>query len=199
MMHVRTLVLSLVFIFCATTGALASLESALEDLRAGKSEAALAEFKSLANKKDPSAQYWLGHMYGPRVSGSRRTWPRACPGMTKAADQGLVLAQRDLGQIYMRGDGVLQDYGKAHSRLQAAANQNDAISQRLLGELYANGWSVEKDPIWAYVWYDYAAKNGDKKALSLRAQLVKTMSTEDIEEAEKLAEKVKGEIFGQKS
>ena len=117
--------------------------------------------------------------------------------MTKSADQGLVQAMRDLGQIYMKGDGVLQDFSKARERLQAAANQNDAVSQRLLGELYANGWGVDKDPIWAYVWYDYAAKNHDKDALGLRAKLIKTMSTGDIDEAEKLAQSVKGEIFGQ--
>ena len=70
---------------------------------------------------------------------------------------------------------------------------------KLLTAAPPDGWGIDKDALWAYVWYDYAAKNGDKDALALRAKLVKTMSTSDIEQAETLAQSIKGEIFGQDS
>ena len=198
MSQLKSLVLSAVFLIAMAGGALADVEGALKDLRSGDTKSALSQFTKLADKNNPDAQYWLGHMYVEGI-GVKKDVAKGVELMTKSADQGLVLAMRDLGQIYMRGNGVLQDYGKAKERLQTAAHQNDAIAQRLLGELYANGWGIDKDALWAYVWYDYAAKNGDKDALALRAKLVKTMSTSDIEQAETLAQSIKGEIFGQDS
>ena len=198
MTQLKSIALSLVFLIAMASGALADVEGALKALRAGDNKSALSQFTKLADKKNPDAEYWLGHMYVEGI-GVKKDVAKGAALMTKAADQGLVVAMRDLGQIYMKGDGVLQNYGKARAQLQTAANQNDAISQRLLGVLYANGWGVDKDPIWAYVWYDYAAKNGDKDALALRAELVMNMSSGDIEEAEKLADSIKGEIFGQDS
>ncbi|MEM7224709.1 MAG: tetratricopeptide repeat protein [Pseudomonadota bacterium] len=196
MSQLKSLVLAAALLIATTAGALADVEGALKALRAGDNKEALSQFTKLSKAKNPDAEYWLGHMYVEGI-GVKQDVPKGVKLMTKAADQGLVIAMRDLGQIYMRGDGVLQDYAKAFKRLQAAAHQNDAISQRLLGELYANGWGVDADPVWAYVWYDYAAKNHDKDALALRANLVQTMSTSEITQGEKLAQTIKGQIFGQ--
>ena len=184
MSQLKSLILASFFLIATTAGALADVEGALKALRAGDNKGALSQFTALAEKNNPDAEYWLGHIYVEGI-GVKKDVAKGVKLMTKSADQGLVLAMRDLGQIYMKGDGVLQDYDKAFKRLQAAAHQNDGISQRLLGTLYANGWGVDKDPIWAYVWYDYAAKNGDRDALALRAKLVETLSTDQIAQAEK--------------
>ncbi len=129
--------------------------------------------------------------------GVKKDGATAAKWLSKAADQGLVDAERDLGVMYLQGDGVLQDYAKAHAWLEKAAYDNDAVAQRELGALYAEGQAVEQDKLWAYVWFDYAAKNGDQEATDRRADLEKTMSADELSQAQELAESIKGEVFGQ--
>ena len=192
----RTLVLGLFLAGLTQAAWAADLKTARDAFTTGDYETAFSEYQELAKAKNAEGEYWLGHMYRLGV-GTKKDVKKAVEWMNKAADQGLIEAKRELAEIYIKGDGVLQDFPKAFDLLQAAAHQNDAPAQRDLAMLYANGWGTDKSKVWALVWYDYAAKNKDKKAERARSELLKSMSSEEISEAESLVASIKGQVFDQ--
>ncbi|MDA9061404.1 hypothetical protein N9K30_03455, partial [Planktomarina temperata] len=56
-----------------------------------------------------------------------------------AAEQGYDSAQFNLGNMYKRGDGVLQDYKEAIKLYRLAAEQGFAMAQTNLGFMYEKG------------------------------------------------------------
>ena len=82
----------------------------------------------------------------------------------KAADQGNVEAQYNLGVCYDHGYGVPQDTAQAVSWYRKAAEQGDAGAQCALGLYYAHGNGVPKDVVLAASWYRRAAVQGHAKA-----------------------------------
>lgn len=82
----------------------------------------------------------------------------------KAADQGHVVAQYNLGAIYARGQDVNQDYAKAIKWLQKAADQGNAHAQHRIGYMYRNGQGVKQDYAEAIRWFQKAAAQGDAEA-----------------------------------
>jgi hypothetical protein len=79
------------------------------------------------------------------------TWYR------RAADQGNVLAQFNLGTMYHQGQGVPQDYAQALTWYRRAAAQGEAVAQYNLALLYEQGGGVPQDYQQAYFWYNLAA------------------------------------------
>ena len=75
------------------------------------------------------------------------------------ADTGDINAMAQLGILYLRGDRVEQDYGKAFLLLQDAALACDGDAMMHLGSMYENGHCVERD-LWV-------AMNLYKKAFTL--------------------------------
>jgi uncharacterized protein len=188
-------VLTLCILIATGVSARADVKSGLSLMYQGDYANALTEFQASAKTGDVNAEYWLGHMYEQGLgikpdAGQAVTW------WTKAAQGGLTQAKRALGVLYLQGEGIFQDFDKAHKWLEEAANDGDAVAQRELGTLYAEGLGVNKDKIWAYVWYDFAARGYDREAARLREDLVKTMSSDDIAEAQKLAAKLAPTVFG---
>jgi TPR repeat protein len=190
----RSSLLSALMLPFAASLSWADSASALQALRAGDYATALKGFEAAAEAGDPRAEYWLGHMYSEGL-GVIQDSDKGAVWISKAAKGGVILAARDLGQMYLRGDGVLQDFDMARKWLEKAAYDNDPVAQRELGEIYAQGMGIKNDNVWAYVWFDYAAKNGDKEAETRRAEVVKTMSSNEISRAQDLAESIKDEIF----
>jgi TPR repeat protein len=82
----------------------------------------------------------------------------------KAADQGYALAQNNLGDLYMKGDGVKKDPVEAVRWFTAAADQGNIFAQSSLGDACANGTGVDKNMRMAIMWYQKAADQGDQKA-----------------------------------
>jgi len=80
------------------------------------------------------------------------------------AEQGNATAQRYLGVLYGRGQGVVQNDQAAARWFHLAAEQHDSISQSNLGVLYARGQGVTQDDIKAAKWFHKAARQGDAKA-----------------------------------
>ena len=76
------------------------------------------------------------------------------------AEQGHVDAQLNLGQMYRKGDGVLQDYKTAVKWYTLAAEQGYANAQHNLGLMYYNGLGVPQDDKTAVKWYTLAAEQG---------------------------------------
>ena len=82
------------------------------------------------------------------------------------ADQGLAIAQLNLGVMYTNGWGVIQDYKEAVKWFKLAAEQEDAKAQHSLGVMYTNGWGIIQDYKEAVKWYKLAAEQGYAKAQS---------------------------------
>ena len=84
----------------------------------------------------------------------------------KAAEQGQVDAQLNLGVRYARGDGVTQDYAEAERWFRQAAEQGHAGAQNNLGVMYDKGEGVPEDDAEAVSWYRQAAEQGDAECAS---------------------------------
>ena len=82
----------------------------------------------------------------------------------KAADQGDVYAQYNLGYSYYQGECVTQDYAEAVNWLRKAAEQGHKKAQNLVGECYDNGKGITQDYAEAVKWYRMAAEQEDAKA-----------------------------------
>jgi hypothetical protein len=73
------------------------------------------------------------------------------------AEQGIAVAQYNLGVMYDNGQGVMQDYAAAVKWYDLAAAQGFADAQYNLGNMYAAGKGVVQDDVVAVKWYDLAA------------------------------------------
>jgi hypothetical protein len=79
----------------------------------------------------------------------------------KAAEQGNVVAQYNLGALYEGGRGVPQDYAQATVWYRKAAEQGYDVAQYTLGIIYSQGrQGVPQDYTQAVVWYRKAAEQG---------------------------------------
>ena len=75
----------------------------------------------------------------------------------QAAEQGDATAQFNLGVMYAKGEGVLQDDAAAVRWYRLAAEQGHAEAQGTLGAMYAIGRGVPQDDETAHVWLNVAA------------------------------------------
>jgi TPR repeat protein len=82
---------------------------------------------------------------------------RAC---RNAAAQGDARAQDNLGNLYVRGQGVARDYAQAAVWFRRSAIQNNTQGQFDLGTLYDYCHGVSQDYELAYIWYNLAAIGG---------------------------------------
>ena len=80
------------------------------------------------------------------------------------AETGDVSAQRGMGKMYSKGQGVDRDFTAAHKWYRPAAEKGDAESQYRLAVGYAYGLGVKKDEAAAVTWLRKAATNGQKRA-----------------------------------
>jgi TPR repeat protein len=82
------------------------------------------------------------------------------------AEQGVAVAQNNLGLMYEFGEGVLQDYAKSVSLYLLAAEQGYALAQYNLGNMYRTGRGVLQDYSEAFTWYRLASEQGYAMAQS---------------------------------
>jgi TPR repeat protein len=80
------------------------------------------------------------------------------------AEQGDADAQFNLGQLYVRGDGVPQNNETAMKWYTLAAEQGNAVAQNNLGGMYRNGQGVPQNDKTAVKWYTLAAEQGNAVA-----------------------------------
>ena len=142
----------------------------------------LREWTPLAEQGDADAQFNLGVMYnqGQGVPQDNKT---AVKWYKLAAEQGHASAQHYLGVMYHEGQGVPQDNKTAVKWYKLAAEQGDADAQLNLGVMYA----APKDYVYAHMWGEIAASNGNKLGAMLRDDFEKKMTPSQISEAQQLA------------
>ncbi len=154
----------------------------------GDYETALNEWRPLAEQGGALAQHNLGHMYY-YGKGVPQNYKATVKWYRLAAEQGLADAQNSLGLMYRKGKGVLQDDKAAVKWLTLAAEQGHASAQFGLGWMYRNGKGVLQDYATAHAWYNIAASNGKEIAAKNRDIIAKSMTTEQLAEAQALARK----------
>jgi hypothetical protein len=110
------------------------------------------------------------------------------------AEQGLPLAQYNLGVMYYNGQGVPKDYAEAAKWYRKAAEQGFAEAQTNLGIMYFTGLGVPKGYVLAHMWFTLAAsrfsasEQGRREmAGSQRDFAASKMTPAQIAEAQKLA------------
>jgi TPR repeat protein len=111
------------------------------------------------NDCDPHVQYLLGWCYH-NGQGVVRDNTEAVRWFSKAAKQGLAIAQSNLGICYDNGDSVPVHHGKALSLYRKAAEQGHSSAQFNIGLNYENGDAVTKDLFAAAAYYKLAADQG---------------------------------------
>ena len=78
----------------------------------------------------------------------------------RAAEQGNVDAQGNVGNMYFYGQGVRQDKFKAFEWYKKAAEQGSPGAQGMVGLLYLNGEAVRQDKFKAQSWLGKSCDNG---------------------------------------
>ena len=108
-----------------------------------------------------------------------------------AAARGYVRvgAQHNLGVMYDNGVGVPEDDAIAVRWFRKAAEKGYLKSQSNLGLMYANGEGVPRDDVQAYLWFEVAARRGNPVATRNRDVLARSMTAEQIEDAQRLADR----------
>lgn len=83
----------------------------------------------------------------------------------KAAKQGDITAQYNLGYLYEQGQGVDKNLQKAFKWYEKAAKQGYVDAQYNVATFYYTGRGVQKNLQKALYWYEQAAHYGDRNAL----------------------------------
>jgi TPR repeat protein len=102
---------------------------------------------------------------------ARRDFAAAFKAFKPLAAEGDVAAQVNLGNLYMKGFGVKQNYGEAARWYRNAAEKDEPMAQSKLGILYYYGLGVPQDYAEAGRWFIKAADRGDRGAQTVLASL----------------------------
>jgi len=82
----------------------------------------------------------------------------------KKAEQGDAFAQVELGLMYSRGKGVLQDHKQAVYWFEKAAEQENSSAETILWRMYDSGIGIPQDYKKALYWLTKAAEHGNAYA-----------------------------------
>ncbi|MFQ5763917.1 MAG: tetratricopeptide repeat protein [Rhodospirillales bacterium] len=138
--------------------------------RNGDYETAMAIFKPLADRGDPSGLFGLGLFYDTG-RGLLRNAAKAATYYRAAAEKGYRGAQVNLANMYLRGEGMDRDPARAMSWYRKAAAEGDTLAQNMLGLAYFLARGVPRDEQEASTWLRRAAAHGSPKAANSLAVL----------------------------
>ena len=101
----------------------------------------------------------------------RRDWAAALAEFRPLAERGVADAQVNLGNLYMKGWGVTQNYSEAFRWYLEAAGQGNAVGQGKLGLMHYYGLGVPEDHAEAARWFRDAGEKGEPGAASILGSL----------------------------
>ena len=96
------------------------------------------------------------------------------------------IAQYYLGVMYMKGQGVEQNYEEAGEWFRKASEQGLTVAMYKLAGLYTKGQGVPKDLEFAYVWYIVAAVHKHQKSINMIEKAKSNLSSEELASANQL-------------
>ncbi len=108
--------------------------------------------------------------------------------------EGDALSQLYVGSMYERGEGVATNIREAIRWYQSSAAQGNVDAQMNLAEIYSAGDLVAQDLVQTCLWWMLAAEQGESSAVNSLASLRMQMTTEQILEAERLADQLREQI-----
>ncbi len=109
-------------------------------------------------------QFVVGACYDFGCGGVAQDFAEAVRLYGLAADQGLAIAQCNLGLMFDHGEGVAQDAAEAIRWYRLAAAQGDADAQFNLGVMFYHGKGVAQDGEEAFRWFRLAEEQGHVEA-----------------------------------
>ena len=119
------------------------------------------------------------------ASWSRPALKKTIERMQRLSHEGYDHAQFTLGEMYLTGQGLKRDSGKALELLNSAALGGYIPAQLTLGMLAADGVVMERDLAEAHTWWAIVAAQGIKAAKEVIPALESFMTTRDTIEARK--------------
>lgn len=163
--------------------------------------------KYAAYEGDPKAQVALGGYYGGirynkedddwywgdfyTIDGKNIDHSKQAYWYLQAANQGNPTAMGNLGDAYMRGEGVVKDEVKGLEWIQKAANLDNAWFQRVLGDYYRDGIVVQigtHKVVTGYYWDwdddEYGNFGKHRHAKTKTVTDYKTILTKDMKQAQ---------------
>jgi len=129
--------------------------------RSGRFQEAFSLWTQLAEDGAPEAQMELGRSYHYGSGTLCRDDTKAVEWYSKAADHGVVEANRRIGEIYAWKDGPVYDLGKAAIWYQKGADLGDRKSQAEVAYYLSEGKGVLKDLAKSLYWLEKAASHPD--------------------------------------
>jgi TPR repeat protein len=121
------------------------------------------------------------------VSSSPRSPRKACVCCAQRRTADIALAQHNLGQALLQGNGVVEDPSEAARWFTKAAEQGLAVAQERLGAMHEHGRGVAQDFVLARAWYSLALEGGQRSAQARIAALDVRLTPEQRERAASLA------------
>jgi len=144
-------------------------------------------------KSSPESLNILGQAYFKGID-IDKNYVEARRWLGLTADQDNYSAKNDLAYMLFNGLGGDKDYAKAFELYQQAAKHGDVFAQANLGLMYATGTGTEIDKVRAYAWYSFAASQGNIAAATNRNDLLKDMSWDEINLAQRISVELYHEV-----
>ncbi|MBI3775914.1 MAG: sel1 repeat family protein [Gammaproteobacteria bacterium] len=94
----------------------------------------------------------------------------------RAAMNGDVNSQFELGLMYIHGEAVPKDFTRGVEWLQRAGEQDHAGAQLQLADMYLLGVEIQQDAAAAFQWYQRAARHGNPQAQYMLGNLYRAGS-----------------------
>mmetsp|Transcript_38732 Transcript_38732/g.60403 ORF Transcript_38732/g.60403 Transcript_38732/m.60403 type:complete len:1056 (-) Transcript_38732:48-3215(-) len=128
--------------------------------------------QQLADAGDPYAQAWLGHRYYWGAGGVPRDRARAVQYLDRAARQGNVEAQYNLGVMHAYGHGVERNRERSLELFRQAADQGYVAAQNGLALSLTDG-SPDNNFTEAFQYFNRSAQSGNPDGLYNAALLLR--------------------------
>ena len=153
---------------------------------------ALSWFRLAAEQKDARALYWLGRFSELGLGGVPQDNLQALDFYKKSGEGGYPDGLAAVGRLYASGKGVTADGREAIRWLQRGVAAGSPMAYLGLANVYEFGrGGVARNPALAHAWYQvmpaHALAVTVKTASEGKERLAKTMSTQELVEADKLA------------
>jgi hypothetical protein len=156
---------------------------------------ALSWFKQAADQKDPTGMYWLGYFAETALGGVPQDNLQALDQYKRASELGHAEATAAVGRFYALGKGVAADGPEALKWLQRGVTVGSSSAYLWMGSVYEFGrGGVARNPALAHAWYQAMPARAPaltlKAALDGKERLSKTLSPQELADADKLAKAV---------
>ena len=140
---------------------------------------------------------YAGALEDGEAAQSRGDYATALSLFRLAATQGNAWAQINLGFMYERGQGVVEDLKEAVKWWRLAAAQGNDKAQINLGIMYQYGRGVVQNYVRAHMWYNLSASNGHSFASKNRDDVATKMTSAQIAQAQELAQRCQESSYEQ--